>query len=80
MFVDYQNFADSMRRNFVFKLCVSLQCKTIHYFVIRSKVCNSWVIAVDIKTLTDNDNSTQPVLISIVKYATDGIQDLVHIT
>ena len=80
MFVDYQNFADSMRRNFVCKLCVSLQCKTIHYFVIRSKVCNSWVIAVDIKTLTNNDNSTQPVLISIVKYATDGIQDLVHIT
>ena len=80
MFVDYQNFAGSMRRNFVYKLCVSLQCKTIHYFVIRSKVCNSWVIAVDIKTLTDNDNSTQPVLISIVKYATDGIQDLVHIT
>ena len=80
MFVDYQNFADSMRRNFVCKLCDSLQCKTIHYFVIRSKGCNSWVIAVDIKTLTNNDNSTQPVLISIVKYATDGIQDLVHIT
>ena len=67
-----------MRRNFVFKLCVSLQCKTMHYFVIRS--CNSWVIAVDIKTLMNNDDSTQPVLISIVKYATDGIQDLVHIT
>ena len=78
MFVDYQNFAESMRRNFVCKLCVSLQCKTIHYFVIRSKGCNSWVIAVDIKTLMNNDHTTG--LISIVKYATDGIQDLVHIT
>ena len=78
MFVDYQNFADSMRRNFVCNLCDSLQCKTIHYFVIRSKGCNSWVIAVDIKTLMNNDHTTG--LISIVKYATDGIQDPVHIT